>query len=113
MSGPAEVASGFIAISEYMVYIHGRSDAMTKSLTALGLTILSVLLLLRRVADTGVVVYVLWAVTLASITFVLFAGLANFDSANFWLPKHPWGDPETTSPSTFVLSLGAACRFGV
>ena len=39
VSGPAEVASGFIAISEYLVYIHGRSEDLSKSLIALTLTV--------------------------------------------------------------------------
>lgn len=113
VSGPAEVASGFIAISEYLVYIHGAADYWTKALTALGLTIASTLLLLRRVSDTGIVVYVLWFITMASMIFVLIAGFANFDPNNFQLPDNPWGDPKTTSTSAFILSLGGACRFGV
>ena len=113
VSGPAEIASGFIAMSEYLTYIHGRSDYWTKTLTALCMTICAVMLLLRRVSDTGLVVYVLWAVTVTSMVFVLISGFANFDSDNFQLPENPWGDPATTSMSTFIFGLGAACRFGV
>ena len=113
VSNPAQIASGFIAISEYLVYIHGRSDYWTKSLTAMCATLLATLMLLRRATDTGCVVYVLWAITLASMAFVLVSGFLHFDADNLQLPPNPWGDPATTSPMVFIYSLGAACRFGV
>ena len=71
VSNPAQIASGFIAISEYLVYIHGHSDYWTKSLTAVGLTLLATLMLLRKATDTGTVVYILWGVT--AMAFVLLA----------------------------------------
>ena len=54
-----------------------------------------------------------WQVTLTSMAFVLLAGFSHFDVRNFHLPPDPWGDPHTTSATTFIFSLGAACRFGV
>lgn len=113
VSGPAEIASGFIAISDYLVFIHGRADYWTKSLTALGLTITCTLVLLRRVSASGVVVNVLWAVTLGSMGFVIVAGFLHFDRTNFQLPPQPWGEPTAGGFGTFILSLGTACRFGV
>ena len=110
ISGPAQVASGFIAISSYLTYVHGRDDYWTKALTAFGLNILTIIMLMRRPGETGSVVYVLWGITIASILYCLIAGLANFHGENFHLPAQPFGNDGALS---FVVSLGAACRFGI
>jgi len=113
ITAPAEVASGYIAISEYLVYIHGDSSYATKSLTALGLLIPSIGMLCLGNGEIGKFVYVMWAVTLSAIAFVLIAGFANFNSDNFQLPPQPFGDGTAGATGAFIMSLGAACRFGV
>jgi len=113
VSAPAEIASGFLAISEYLVFIHGNSSYECQSLTALGLLIPSIGMLCLGNGEIGKFIYVMWAITLAAIAFVLIGGFANFDSTNFQLPPQPFGDGTAASLGTFVMSLGAACRFGV
>ena len=151
VSAPAEIASGFLAISEYLVFIHGNCAPAARrpmlsrpprvhaseshssphfgrlvsrrvpfaasyecqSLTALGLLIPSIGMLCLGNGEIGKFIYVMWAITLAAIAFVLIGGFANFDSTNFQLPPQPFGDGTAASLGTFVMSLGAACRFGV
>ena len=109
VSGPAEVASGFIAISEYLVYIHGDASDLTKAWTAIGLLAFTVAVLSRRNAELGACVYALWAVTIGAILFTLVAGFSNFNPEHFNLPDKPFG----TGGSAFIISLGASMRFGV
>ena len=46
------------------------------------------------------------------MAYVLIAGLSQFNGDNFHLPPEPFGG-KSTSTGAFILSLGAAMRFGV
>jgi amino acid transporter len=53
ISGPAEIASGFIAIAEYAVYLHGNNDWWAITVPAIVLLLLSLFALSRKVEDIG------------------------------------------------------------
>ena len=90
------MAAGFLAVSDYLSYVHGNESDRVKSLTAVGMLALCTVLLLRRSSDNRVVVYFLWAVTLTSMIVVVLAGLAHFDANNFQAStatRHPTASP--------------------
>ena len=105
ISGPANCASGFIAIANYASYIHGNNDYWTLSLTAFCLNWLVMAILMQKPGNSGRMIYVLWAITIAAILYVLIAGFVNFDGDNFQLPPKPLRNG--------LATLGAACRFGI
>ena len=105
ISGPANCASGFIAIANYASYIHGNNDYWTLSLTAFCLNWLVMAILMQKPGNSGRMIYVLWAITIAAILYVLIAGFVNFDGDNFQLPPEPLRNG--------IATLGAACRFGI
>ncbi|KAK3269810.1 hypothetical protein CYMTET_21762 [Cymbomonas tetramitiformis] len=108
ITGPAEIASGFIAIAEYLAYIHGDSSYLTASCTAASLLMITICLLYRRIDDIGRMTLVLWAVTIFAITFTIIAGFINFDHENLKLPSDAFDNT-----GRFVMSLSAACRFAI
>ena len=105
ISGPANCASGFIAIANYASYIHGNNDYWTLSFTAFCLNWVVMAILMQKPGNSGRMIYVLWAVTIAAILYVLIAGFVNFDGDNFQLPPEPLRNG--------IATLGAACRFGI
>lgn len=109
ISGPAEIASGFLAISHYLAYIHGDTHShFATSLPACGLLVLTIFFLYRKVEDIGKGVLFLWGITIFAILFCLIGGFSQFDSNNLKMPDDAFADPKT-----FIWSLAAACRFGV
>jgi amino acid transporter len=108
ISGPAEIASGFIAIAEYAVYLHGNESMWSVTIPAIVLLLLSLFALSRKVEDIGKVTLFLWAITIFAILTCIIGGFLNFDSNNLQIPSDAFDDP-----ATFVFSLAAACRFGV
>lgn len=108
ISAPAEIASAFIAIAEYLTYIHGYDGYWTRSLTAAGLTAMSIFSLYRKVDDIGKVTMFLWAVTIFAMGFTIIAGMSHFDVTNLEMSPNTFDNP-----SRFIFSLSAACRLGV
>lgn len=118
ISAPAEVASGFIAISSYMAYIYdpaGEADFYVAPLIAEGLLFASVLILCLGNGEIGKFVIVLWVITLGAIAYCIVGGLANAEADHFQLPPKPFGDSsiEGQGPGYALLSIGAACQFGI
>ena len=62
-------------------------------------------ILMQKPGNSGRMIYVLWAITIAAILYVLIAGFVNFDGDNFQLPPEPLRNG--------IATLGAACRFGI
>jgi amino acid transporter len=108
VSGPAEIASGFIAISEYAAYLHGSDSWWAITLPSVVLLLLSIGMLMRKVEEVGKITIFLWSITIFAIAVCIIGGFLNFDSNNLAMPPDAFN-----KPSTFILSLAAACRFGV
>eukprot|EP00397_Hematodinium_sp_SG-2012_P018815 GEMP01019294.1.p1 GENE.GEMP01019294.1~~GEMP01019294.1.p1 ORF type:complete len:525 (+),score=89.34 GEMP01019294.1:45-1619(+) len=108
ITAPMEIASGFIAMAQYLEYITGQDDYLIQSLVAASLCMISIALLYQGVEEIGKVTTVLWAFTVGSIVFTLALGFFNFEKNNFAIPTnayiHPWG---------FIVGIGAAARYGV
>ena len=115
ISAPAEVASGFIAMSEYLVYIHGDEREWVASLIAEGLLCVSIAILCLGNGQIGKFVYVLWGITIAAIAFVLVVGFANFKPEYFELPPKRESPDEGRSAKSnddsHVLPHAPMCLF--
>jgi len=110
VAGPAEVASGFIAIAEYLVYfdpdVLGYWSRVGISLAALTV---STLLLYRSNKEIGWISITLAAITIGAVILTLIFGFANFNSEYLEAPKGAFDG----STGKVLMSLAAATRFGV
>ncbi|PYS83694.1 MAG: amino acid permease [Acidobacteria bacterium] len=109
MSGPLEIASGYIGFAHYAGYIwRGLTPAGT-ILIAAGVGVVNIVLLYRRITFIGKVTVALWVGTLLTTLAVIFAGARHFD------PRLAFDFPPGAFNFSlgFLLGLGAATRIGV
>ena len=109
MSGPLEIASGYIGFAKYAGYIwRGLTPAGTL-LIAVSVGVLNIFLLYRRITFIGKVTVALWAGTLLTTLAVIVTGAMHFDSRlAFDFPPHAFD-----FSIGFLFGLGAATRIGV
>jgi basic amino acid/polyamine antiporter, APA family len=106
ISGPLEIASGYIGFAQYLGYIW--KDAPT-ILVVIAIGILNIALLYRQIKHVGKITVSLWVGTLLTTGAVILTGAAHFD------PKIAFDfPPGAFNFSTgFLFGLGAASRIGV
>jgi len=109
LSGPLEIASGYIGFSQYLGYIwHGLSRGMLFFLAAL-VGVLNIVLLYRRITSIAKITVSLWVGTLATTLAVIATGAMHFDSrVAFDFPPGAFD-----FSIGFLIGLGAASRVGV
>src|SRR5207249_4482427 len=109
LSGPLEIASGYIGFAEYAKYIwKGLTRSGTIALvTAVG--IVNIALLYRRIHSIATITVSLWAGTLVTVLAVIVTGAMHFD------PRVAFDFPPGafTFSLGFFLGLGAAARIGI
>lgn len=106
LTGPMEIASGFIAIAQYLAYITQVYTYAHHSLVAFGFCITCIILLYRDMKDVGDTTVVLWVGMCGAIVFTIIAGFANTDPTNFDMPP-------IENKMALIWSLGNAARFGI
>ena len=109
LSGPLEIASGYIGLAQYLKYLWpGLTPPQTK-LVIVVVGALTIFLLYRKITSIGKITVSLWAGTLLTTLAVIITGAIHFDSKiAFDFP------PEGLQFSMgFFLGLGAATRIGV
>jgi len=109
ISGPAEAASGFIAIAEYLAYF--TPDTMVygyRVLISLGLLLVCIGFLFRKLTDIGRAALVMWVITIGAMLFTIIAGYSKFDVENLATPE---GAFRNGANSLWIIA--AATRFGV
>ncbi len=110
VAGPAEIASGFIAIAEYLIYfdteVLGYGARVGISLGALAI---STLLLLMSNKEIAWVTVTLAGITIAAVVLSVIVGFSKFETGLLDAPS----DAFAGSASTVLKSLAAATRFGV
>lgn len=110
VAGPAEIASGFIAIAEYLIYfdteVLGYGARVGISLGALAI---STLLLLLSNKEIAWITVTLAGITIAAVVVSVIVGFAKFESSFLDAPS----DAFEGSAGTILKSLAAATRFGV
>lgn len=80
-SGPLEIASGYIGFSQYVGYFwRGMTDTQGH-LVSLGVGVVVVVLLYRRITAIGKLTVVLWAGMLVTVLWIIIGGIANFKPA--------------------------------
>lgn len=109
LSGPLEIASGYIGFAQYLSYFWSGLPERTLWVVAAAVGILNISLLYRRVDHIATMTVALWLGALATALGVIATGLWQFDAAvAFDIPPHAF-----TPSLGFLIGLGTATRVGV
>jgi APA family basic amino acid/polyamine antiporter len=109
LSGPLEIASGYIGFSRYARYAWPDLTSGHVFLVAAGVGLLNIILLYRRIEAIGTLTVSLWVGTLLTTSAVIVSGALHFDSARAF--DFPPGAFDFSLG--FLLGLGAASRVGI
>jgi amino acid transporter len=109
ISGPLEIASGYIGFAQYFAYLWNNLPSHGIYLIALIIGVINIALLYRRITHIGKITISLWIGTLLTTGAVILPGAINFD------PKIAFDFPPDAFNFSlgFLVGLGAASRVGV
>jgi amino acid transporter len=109
LSGPLEIASGYIGFSQYLGYIWPSATPRLLLGVAAVVGLLNIVLLYRRITSIAKITISLWIGTLLTTAAVIATGAVHFD------PKVAFDFPPGafTFSLGFLMGLGAASRVGV
>lgn len=109
LSGPLEIASGYIGFSQYVGYVWQGITPTQTLLVAVAVGVINILLLYRRISFIGKVTVGLWVGTLLTSAAVIVTGILHFN------PRLAFDFPpgSFTFSLGFLFGLGAAARIGV
>jgi amino acid transporter len=109
LSGPLEIASGYIGFSQYLGYIWPGFSPGMLFLVAAAVGLLNIALLYRRITSIAKITVSLWIGTLLTTAAVIATGLMHFD------PQVAFDFPPGAFNFSlgFLMGLGAASRVGV
>jgi len=109
LSGPLEIASGYIGFSQYLGYIWKgiTPGQMMLVVTVIGLVNLA--LLYRRITSIATITVTLWIGTIVTVIVVIVTGALHFN------PRVAFDFPPGAFNFSlgFLMGLGAAARIGV
>lgn len=109
LSGPLEIASGYIGFARYTGYIWQEITGPQTLMVAAAVGVVNVLLLYRRITSIGKITISLWIGTLLTTLAVVVTGAIHFSAARaFDFPPGAF-----TFSLGFLFGLGAASRVGV
>ena len=109
LSGPLEIASGYIGFANYSRYLWPGLPAGGSIGIAVLIGLLNIALLYRRIESVGRLTVVLWIGTMATTLAVIATGAVHFDPAKAFDV-----DPGAFKFSTgLLIGLGAATRIGI
>jgi len=109
LSGPLEIASGYIGFSQYLGYIWKGITARQIVLVVAAIGLVNIALLYRRVTSIAAITLTLWIGTVLTVIVVVVTGMLHFDSrVAFDFPPGAFN-----FSIGFLLGLGAASRIGV
>jgi amino acid transporter len=113
LSGPLEIGTGFIGLKQYLrFFIPGatgsQSDTWLQIITV-GLGLLAIVLLYRKITSIGKITIALWLGVLLTTGAVIFGGVGHFNpKIAFDFPPHAFD-----FSLGFVFGLGAAAQIGI
>jgi len=109
LSGPLEIASGYIGFSQYLGYIWPAATPKTLFAVAAAVGVLNIALLYRRITSIARITVSLWVGTLLTTAVVIVTGAMHFNpDVAFDIPANGF-----TFSLGFLMGLGAAARVGV
>ena len=79
LSGPLEIASGYIGFSQYLGYIWPSATPWTLFAVAAAIGVLNIVLLYRRITSIARITVSLWVGTLLTTAVVIVTGAMHFD----------------------------------
>ncbi|MFO1498271.1 MAG: APC family permease [Verrucomicrobiota bacterium] len=115
LSGPLEIASGYIGFTQYAGYVLPNmtqpvfgSVTVGQCVTA-GVGLLNIFLLYRQITTIGRITVALWIGMLLTVAAVIFSGASHFD------PRRAFDLPPGAFDFSlgFFLGMGAASRIGI
>src|SRR6266550_2339644 len=108
LSGPLEIASGYIGFSQYLGYIWKGITARQTMLVVTIVGLANLALLYRRITSIAAITVTLWVGTIVTASVVVVTGALHFDHrVAFDFPPGAF-----TFSLGFLLGLGAASRMG-
>ncbi len=109
LSGPLEIASGYIGFSQYLGYIWKGITPRQTVLVVAAIGLVNVALLYRRIKSIATITLTLWIGTILTVIVVIVTGAIHFDHrVAFDFPPGAFN-----FSIGFFLGLGAASRIGV
>ena len=109
LSGPLEIASGYIGFSQYLGYIWKGITRPQMLLVVTVIGVINIALLYRRIKSIATITLTLWIGTIITVIVVVVTGIGHFD------PRVAFDFPPGAFNFSlgFLLGLGAASRIGV
>lgn len=109
LSGPLEIASGYIGFSLYVGYVWPNITPVQTMLVAATVGVVNIILLYRKITSIGKITVCLWVGTLVTTGVVIVTGAMNFN------PRVAFDFPPGAFDFSigFLFGLGAAARVGV
>jgi len=109
LSGPLEIASGYIGFAQYTKYLWPELGPWGTRAIIGAVGLLNILLLYRQIKSIGTITVSLWVGTLLTTFTVIVSGAIHFDAERaFDFPPNAF-----EFSFGFLLGLGAATRVGV
>jgi len=109
ISGPAEAASGFIAIAEYLVYFSPDTIIYGyRVLISLSMLAICFVLMARKITDIGIAALVMSGITAVAMAYTIISGFSDWHADYIKTPPEAF-----KSASKTLWIIAAATRFGV
>ena len=104
LSGPFEIASGFVGMMHYVSFIWPALTPMHIRMLAFSAGLLTIILHYNKIKFVGIITVILWAVMLITVGITIFVGLTHFH------PEHAFAFPKGWFSFSwgFVMGLGSA-----
>lgn len=109
LSGPLEIASGYIGFAQYLGYVWTGITRTQTLVVIIALGLANIALLYRRITSIARITVTLWVGTILTVVAVISSGALHFD------PRLAFDFPPGAFDLSlgFFLGLGAATRVGV
>jgi len=104
LSGPLEIASGFVGMVQYASFIWPFLNGTNIRILAFGVGIMTIILHYNRVKFVGAVTVFLWIVMLVTVSITIVVGLTHFHVQDAFAFTHGW----FSFSWGFVSGLGSA-----
>lgn len=109
LSGPMEIASGYIGFANYLGYVWPDRTLMERNFFIVAMGLFTIFLLYRQIGSIGKITVSLWIGTMVTTLSVIALGAWNFDAKKaFDFPPNAF-----QFSMGFLLGLGAAARIGI